>query len=206
MRGIASLLAALMLLSPQAAAAQSTSFDADTSRITPGPPPGTKPLTRARFDDSVARLFAAGDSNRDGTITLAEFNAIVGAARDRAIGERFAAIDSNRDKALSLAEFAEWQRRMGSTVLADGSAAGGGGLVAEEIMIDFGRGDDDVLIERVIEPLTATALVEANEDYSSGVTLAELVAWEARAFDRADENDDNFVTVGEIDARKPARD
>lgn len=194
------LLATALLLLPLPAQAQNpAAFSADTSRIEPGPPPGAKPLPRDKFDEAVAKLFAAGDSNDDGTITLAEFNATVAANRDRAIRDRFAAIDGDRNQSLSLAEFGEWQRRMGSTVLADGIDAAGGALVAEEIRIDFGRGDDDQLIERVIQPLTATALVEANEDYSAGVTLAELIAWEGKAFARLDQNGDTFVTYTELD-------
>lgn len=205
MRGIGILLAAGLLLSPVVAQAQPQpgAFSADTSRIEPGPPPGAKPLRRDQFDEVVAKLFAAGDGNRDGTITLAEFNAAIAARRERAIRERFAEIDGDRNQALSYAEFSHWQNAMGSTVLADGVAAGGGALVAEEITIGFGDGDRDRIAERVIEPLTATALVEANEDYDSGVSLAELVAWEGRAFARFDDNSDNFVTFAELEMYRP---
>lgn len=203
MRGIGILLAVTLLSAPAAQAQNPAAFSADTSRIEPGPPPGAKPLRRDQFDEVVARLFAAGDGNRDGTITLAEFNAAIAARRERAIRERFAAIDGDRNQALSYAEFSQWQNAMGSTVLADGVAAGGGALVAEEITIGFGDGDRDQIAERVIEPLTATALVEANEDYDSGVSLAELVAWEGRAFARFDDNSDNFVTFAELEMYRP---
>lgn len=200
MRRIGVLLAATLLVSPPSAQAQNpAAFSPDTSRITPGPPPGAKPLRRDRFDEAVGKLFAAGDSNSDGTITLAEFNAVVAATRERAIRERFAAIDGDRNQSLSFAEFAQWQHTMGSTVLSEGAEAGGGALVAEEIRISFGRGDEDELTEGVIEPLTATALVEANEDYDGGVSLPELIAWEGKAFASADQNSDSFVTFTELD-------
>lgn len=198
MRRIGILLGAALLVSPLAAPAQTETYGADISRIEPGKPRGAKPLSREKFDEAVGKLFAAGDGNRDGTITLDEFNAAVAAGRERAIRDRFAAIDGNRDQSLSLAEFAEWQRRLGSTVLVDGPESGGGALVAEEIRIDFGRGDDDRIAQRVVRPLTATALVEANTDYDAGVTLAELVAWQSQHFAAADLNNDGFVVDGEL--------
>jgi hypothetical protein len=205
MRRIGAILAAALLFSPLAAQAQDSvgSYGADASRIQRGRDPGAKPLRRDKYDEAVGKLFNAGDSNRDGTITLAEFNATVSAGRERAIRDRFATIDSDRDDTLSLAEFAEWQRRLGSTVLVDGPEAGGGALVAEEIRIGFGRGDENELIERVIAPLTATALVEANGDYDAGVSLAELVAWEGQAFEKADDNGDGFVTFDELAFNRP---
>lgn len=196
--GIA-LAAAALLVSPAAVQAQSTGvYAADLSRIEPGKPPGSKPLSREKFDQAVGKLFAAGDGNGDGTITLDEFNAAVETGRDRAIRDRFAGIDSDSDQSLSFAEFAEWQRRMGSTVLADGPEAAGGVLVAEQISIGFGRGDDDKIAERLVKPLTATALVEANANYDGGVTLDELVAWESEAFAAADQNSDGFVVQAEM--------
>jgi hypothetical protein len=200
MRRIGVAIAAVLVVSPVAAQAQSAADDysSDFTHLQPGKPRGSKPLSRERFDEAVGKLFAAGDSNGDGTITLDEFNTAVETARDRAIRSRFAAIDADRNQSLSLAEFAEWQRAMGSTVLADGPEAAGGILVAEEIRVGFGRGDDDEIAERLVRPLTATALVEANEDYDSGVSRAELVAWEGKVFAAADQNNDGFVVPAEL--------
>lgn len=202
MRRIAIILGASLALCAGAAAhAQAGSGDApDTgSRIQPEKPKGVKPVSRAEYDERVEKLFKAGDSNRDGTITLDEYNAVISASKERAISARFARIDTNRDQALSLAEFATWQRGVGAAVLVEGAESSGGGLIAEEIRIDLSTNHTDQLVARVIRPLTATALVEANTDYDGGVSLAEFIAWEGQQFEKGDKNNDTWLEQIEID-------
>ena len=95
------------------------------------------PLSRQKYEEAVGRLFAAADTNRDGTVTLAEFQAIIAGRREQAISERFAEIDADHNKALSYEEFARWQRSLGSTVLAEGGGPVDG-IVAEQIQLQAG--------------------------------------------------------------------
>ena len=171
-------------------------FDDLSSPDGPRPP---QPLAREKYDEAVGRLFAAADSNKDGTITLAEFQAIISARREQAISERFAAIDTDRNKSVSYAEFAQWQRSLGSTVLAEGGGPSDG-IVAEQIRIEPGRSRDSRLIARLVEPLSSTLLAAANTNYDAGVSLAELVAYEGKKFEAADTNHDGWLAVDEVAA------
>jgi Ca2+-binding EF-hand superfamily protein len=168
------------------------------SHIRAGAPQGPKPIERKQFDEAVAKLFKQADSNTDGTITLAEFNAVIEARKTAAIGARFAAMDTDRDKSISFDEFVRWQRSLGSAVLSDSAIGGSLAIVPEDIRYDPGRSDNDKLIARLIEPLYATLLVAANADYDAGVSLAELDAYEGKRFDAADTNRDGFLTHEEI--------
>jgi hypothetical protein len=167
------------------------------SHIKPGGPRGPQPIERKKFDEAVAKLFKSADSNGDGTITLAELNAVIDARKQAVIGARFAQVDTDRDKSISFDEFSQWQRSLGSAVLSD-SAATGQLIVPEDIRYDPGRGDNDQLLAQLIEPLNATMLVAANTDYDAGVTLAELTAYEGKRWDGADANHDGWLTADEI--------
>jgi hypothetical protein len=171
-------------------------FDDLSSPDGPRPP---QPLAREKYDEAVGRLFAAADTNKDGTITLAEFQAIIAGRREQAISERFAAIDTDRNKSVSYAEFAQWQRSLGSTVLADGGGPMDG-LVAEQIRLEPGRSRDSRLIARLIEPLSSTLIAAANTNYDAGVSLAELVAYEGKKFEAADSNHDGWLAPEEVGA------
>jgi len=161
-------------------------------------------LERAKFDAAVAKMFAAVDTNRDGTITVAEFQALIAARKEQAIAERFAAIDTNRDKSLSYAEFSQWQHGLGALALSDADA-GGGGMVAEEIRYQPGRGREDQMIADVIEPLKTTVIAAANTNYDAGASLAELTAYEGKRFDALDTNHDGWVTEDEFQAGRRGR-
>jgi len=196
---------ALLLLAPLQAWAQDAgggpqAGDADEelgSHIKPAGPRPPQPIERKKFDEAVAKLFKLGDSNGDGTITLAELNAVIDARKQTVIGARFAQIDTNRDKSISFDEFSQWQRSLGSAVLSD-SAATGQLIVPEDIRYEAGRSDNDQLLAQLIEPLNATMLVAANTDYDAGVTLAELTAYESKRWDGADANHDGWLTPDEI--------
>ena len=153
-------------------------------------------LQRAKLDAAVAKMFAAVDTNRDGIVTVAEFQAIISARKEQAIADRFAAVDTNHDKSVSYAEFAQWQRSLGALALSDADA-GGGTIVAEEIRYSPGRGREDEMIADLIEPLRTTVIVAANTNYDAGASLAELVAYEGKRFEALDTNHDGWLTEDE---------
>lgn len=163
--------------------------------------PSREPISRAKFAAAVERLFAAADTNRDGTVTVAEVQAIIGGRREQAIQARFAQVDSNRDKTLSYDEFAAWQRALGSVVLADSEA--GPAIVAEEIRLEPGRNRESALIASLMVPLSSTTVAAANTNYDAGMSLAELQVYEGQRFDALDANKDGFLNDDELRARGP---
>jgi hypothetical protein len=179
----------------------------DESRIERQPrqakPP--EPLARKAYDRAVEKLFRLGDADHDGLVTLPEFTATIDARKTRAIAARFAEIDADRNQQVSFAEFSAWQRRMGSAALSDGATAAAGteGLVAEDIALDAGDGREDQDIARVLVPLNAVLLANANSDYDSGTSLAELLAYEGKRFDTLDVNKDGWLTVDEMRSLRP---
>ncbi len=69
--------------------------------------------------------------------------------------------------------------------------------------LDYGRRDDIRLLSLVVEPLSATTIVEANADYDAGTTLAELLSYEFIAFDKIDVNADGWLTWDETEHLMP---
>ena len=209
--------AALALLAPAPVLAQDSGQDGQPGmgqtaegfeHLTRGEPrhaPG-EAIRRDRFDDVVARMVAAADTDRDQVVTLAEFRAVIAGRKDAAIRDRFASIDANRDKALSYAEFEQWQRGLGSIALSDeGAAAASAALVAEDIRPETIRGPGGPVAVHLIEPLNATMLAAANTNYDGGASLAEIQAYEGKRFEAADRNKDGWVTEDERQQGTPAR-
>lgn len=158
-------------------------------------------LERGKFDDAVGRMFAAADTDRDGSATLTELRGVIAARKDTAIRERFAAIDTNRDRALSYAEFSQWQAGLGSLALSDERAAAAATeMVAEDIRPARVRGRGGDIVADLVEPLGATVLVAANADHDAGTSLAELLAYEGKRFEAADANRDGWVVADELRA------
>lgn len=167
-----------------------------------------QPVMRKQIDGPVERMFRAADGNRDGTVTLAELEAVVTARRDAIIRARFEKIDANRDGQVNLDEFMAWQRQMGSRAASEDQAvAGRNGPVSEAIEPDLGNKPGDRVLAMVIEPLSALTIVNANTNYDAGITLDELLAYERRRFDAADTDHDGALTMDEIRemARKSGR-
>lgn len=196
---------ALLLMAPLHALAQDSGVPGGYddpelgSHIVPEKPKGRQPIERKQFDKAVEKLFKQADTNGDGTITLAEFNAVIEARKAAVIQSRFDSIDTNHDKSISLAEFDAWQRSLGSVAMAaSGSADQALGIVPEDIKPDNGRTANDAVIARLIEPLNATMLAAANTNYDAGVSLAELLAYEGKRWDAADTNHDGWLTIDEI--------
>lgn len=165
-----------------------------------GAPREAKPVKRARFDKAVSAMFAAADTNRDGQVTLAELRAVLEAKRDEAIRARFGKIDTDRNRQISFDEFAAWQRALGSAVMADGS---GVGPVAETLPPPLGDDSDDRILERLVEPLSATLIAGADADYNGGVSLDEVLAHERKRFDAADTDKDGALSAEEQRALMP---
>ena len=206
---VATLAAALALLAPAAASAQETGQDGQAGmgvpaegfeHLTRGEPRRSagEAIRRDKFDDAITEMVGSADSDRDGTVTLAELRAVIGARKDAAIRDRFASVDANRDKSLSYAEFDQWQRALGSVALSDeAAAAASAALVAEDVRPEPIRGPGGKVLARLVEPLNATMLAAANTNYDAGASLAEILAYEARRFEAADANKDGWVTEDE---------
>jgi hypothetical protein len=215
MRGIVAVVgAALSLLAPAAVWAQDGQDGQPGlgeprdgfEHLTEGTPRADigEALERGKFDDAVGRMFAAADTDRDGSATLAELRGVIAARKDTAIRERFAAIDTNRDRALSYAEFSQWQAGLGSLALSDErSAAAATERVAEDIRPERVRGRGSDIVADLVEPLGATVLVAANADHDAGTSLAELLAYEGKRFDAADANRDGWVVADEVRSGRP---
>ena len=219
MRSVFAGLAAVALLAPLSARAQQADptgghgspvspgdfddlrSDADKRGLNDGP----QPIARTKYEAALASLFAAADTNRDGTVTVAEFQAIISARKEQAIQERFTAIDTNHDKSISYAEFSAWQRSLGALALSDADAGGDTGIVAEEIRVRPGRSRESEVIADLIEPLRSTVIVAANTNYDAGMSLAELTAYEDKRFDALDTNHDGWLTEDELTAGRRAR-
>jgi hypothetical protein len=202
------------LLFPASAGAQQGPPGGDEPRdYTGGPPPmerqrryqAPEPIARKDFDRAVEKLFRAGDTNRDGQITLAELNAAIDARKARIVAERFAAIDRDRNQSISMAEFTAWQNALGAAALDEGVSGGQplGELVAEEVRIGFGDDGEGDMLGRMIDPLNSVVLVNANTDYDGGASLAELLAYEGRKFDALDANRDGWLTSDETQKLMP---
>lgn len=197
--------AALLLAVP--AAAQDGSYAPEESHIERAPrgPKPPEPIERKAFDRAVGKLFQLGDTNRDGIVTLAEFNAAMESRKGSAISGRFAEIDTDNNQQISLTEFSAWQRALGSTALSDSAAAAAGteGMVAEDIALDPGKNRQDHVLARLITPLNAVVLAGANTDYDTGTSLAELMVYEGKRFDQFDRNSDGWLTADETRSLTP---
>ncbi len=208
---------ALAVLAPLPASAQDNSQDGQPGmgtpadgfeHLTPGQPRRTpgEAIRRDKFDDSVAKMFASADTDRNGLVTLAELRAAIEARKDAAIRGRFASIDADRNQSVSFAEFNQWQRSLGSVVLSEGGAAAASNtVVSEDIGPEPIRGPGAPVMARLVAPLNATMLVAANTDHDGGASLAEVAAYEGKRFEAFDVNRDTWVTDDELRQGAPAR-
>ncbi|MBY8825880.1 calcium-binding protein [Sphingomonas colocasiae] len=163
-----------------------------------------KPIKRQAFDKAVTALFRSGDANRDGFVTLEELQSIVGARRDAIVRTRFETIDGNRDGAIDMNEFLAWQRRLGSLAAADDQRLiGSDSPVPEVIAPELGDDMDDRILARLIEPLGALMIVNANSNYDTGTSLQELLVYQGKRFDAVDTNGDGEISMEEARAADP---
>ena len=163
-------------------------------------PQGPKPLQRKKYDEAVEKMFRVADTHHDGILTLDELEAQIKAQKEKLIRDRFASIDTDHNQSISYAEFYQWQASLGAAVFSDRSSAGRDpGLVAEQLPLALGNGRDDQMSARIIEPLSATLIVAANTNYDAGASLAEVLAYEGKRFEKADMNHDGWLTWDEIE-------
>ncbi len=159
---------------------------------------GSKPpATRVELQKHIAEHFALIDTNKDGTVSKAEFDAHRDAmkkqwAEKRAKwqSERFAAMDGDKNGQVSKAEYDAYnasraerrgERRHNGQGMDDGRRHGG--RVAHDMMMMRGM-DGDMF-----------ARLDANKD--GKMTQAEFSAKLLDMFDRADTNKDGTVTPEE---------
>lgn len=167
-----------------------------------GRPRMMKPVKREKLDKVVTEMFRTADRNGDGMVTFEELKAVIEARRDARIKARFERIDTDHNGALSAAEFFAWQHEMGSVASAEHQpVAEIGGPVSESIMPELD--EDDMALRRLIEPLGAMTIVNANTDYDKGVSLEELLAYERKKFDAADTDHDGALSMEELRASQP---
>jgi Ca2+-binding EF-hand superfamily protein len=172
----------------------------------PAKPREMKPIKRSQLDKVVTAMFQQADSNRDGVVTIDELRLVVQARRDQIIRARFTAIDGDRNGAISLAEFQAWQTSMGSVALSETGALGDqGGPVADAILPQLSDDPEDMVLARLIEPLNATVIAQANSNYDAGLSLEELLAFQRARFDAADADHDGLLLAGEMRSLMPRR-
>lgn len=146
------------------------------------PRPAPQPMTRAAVQQKIAERFARFDTNRDGVVTRAEYDAARTAMRAERQGKRFAKLDKDGNGQVSREEFADRGDRgegRGLGMRGHGRHHGGG-------MGRFGSFE----------------MMDANKD--GRVTLAEASARPLAMFDAADTNRDGTVTPEERQAARAA--
>lgn len=165
----------------------------------PQPPAPPKPIKRTQIDKPVAAMFALADRNRDGMVTLDELRLVVVERREERIRARFERIDTDRNRAVSEAEFLAWQRSLGSIASSENqSIADMSGPVPEAILPDVDDGFKGTVLLRVIEPLSALTIVNANTNYDAGMSLDEMLIYQRSRFDRADADHDGELAIYEL--------
>lgn len=156
-------------------------------------------IRRDKFDEAVEKMFASADTDRSGTVALAELRAVIEARRDAAIRARFASVDANRDQSVSFAEFNQWQRGLGSAALSDQAAAAASqAAVSDDIAAAPMSGPGGRVLARLVAPLNATMLLTADADHDGTASLPEIAAFEGRRFETADANKDGWVVEEEL--------
>jgi len=163
-----------------------------------GKPRAMKPIEGKRFDKMVTEMFRRADSDGDGIITLMEVHAIAQAKRVAAATERFRQLDADGNQLISLAEFLASDRNP-ALASRPGDADDPASLDESFAIRPVNGGKErDVVLEELIEPVSAITLVNANTNYDSGVSLEELLAYERKAFDKADRDGDGRLSEEEL--------
>lgn len=166
----------------KAALALATAAAAFPALAADQPRPAPQPMTRAAVQQKIAETFARLDTNRDGAVTQAEYDAARTAMRTEWQGKRFAKLDKDGNGQISREEFAARGDRgegRGKGMRGHWRHHGGG-------MGRFGN----------------FAMMDTNKD--GRVTLAEASARPLAMFDAADTNHDGTVTPEERQAARAA--
>lgn len=163
-----------------------------------------KPIPLKKYEAAVESMFRTADANKDGMVTLAEFQGVITARRNALIHQRFLSVDTNKDGRIDEAEFIAWEsRKSGAELSEDGGEFGD--IVPDVIFPDLGDGERDLALRMAVEPLGPVVIAKANVDYDAGISLAELQAYERIRFDKADTNKDLFLSREEINAMRGGR-
>ena len=163
----------------------------------PARPQPPKPLKRSQYLDAAKKQFAAGDLNRDGMIEIGELQEALEQITTRAINQRFERLDTDGNGSISSGEFHAWQKSLGAVALYE-TAAGEPQVMPNAIPVDLGSDREDLLIARLLVPLTATAIVDANRNYDGGATLEEFLAYQAKQFDALDLDGNEQLLMNEL--------
>lgn len=163
-----------------------------------------KPIPLKRYEAAVESMFRAADANKDGMVTLAEFESVITARRNALIHKRFVDVDANHDGRIDEGEFIAWESRKSSAEMAEDGGEFAE-IVPDAIFPDLGEGERDMALRLAVEPLGPVAIAKANVDYDAGISLAELQAYERACFDKADTNKDLFLSREEINAMRGGR-
>ncbi len=171
---------------------------------------GGQTMTRAQVQAKVQERFTAMDTNRDGAVTKAEYDANRAkmqadreAKRTERRGEMFAKLDANKDGQISKAEFTARPERGDRRGGPDGKRGGPDGPGGKHMRGHGGPGGGHGMggwggwggpkgDERAA---AFFASMDANKD--GKVTLAEASATPLAMFDKADANKDGTVTPEE---------
>ncbi|NOW47060.1 hypothetical protein FHW96_003231 [Novosphingobium sp. SG751A] len=169
-----------------------------------GAPRDMKPIPLKKYEAAVESMFRAADANKDGMVTLAEFESVITARRNTLIHKRFVDVDANHDGRIDEGEFIAWESRKSSAEMAEDGGEFAE-IVPDAIFPDLGEGERDMALRLAVEPLGPVAIAKANVDYDAGISLAELQAYERARFDKADTNKDLFLSREEIEAMRGGR-
>jgi Ca2+-binding EF-hand superfamily protein len=165
-----------------------------------GGPRAMEPIKRGKFDKAVAAMFALADANRDGQVTVVELQGLIAAKRETLIRARFQHVDRDNNGSIDFAEFSAWQAELGSVALSDEAAGGRAARVASVVQPPLDK--DDRGLGRLIEPLGATTVLEADANSDGAITLQELLAYEGKRFEAADKNHDGEISPEELRASR----
>jgi hypothetical protein len=157
-----------------------------------------EPVKRDKFDKAVTAMFRDGDADHDNVITLDELQGMIAAKRETLIRARFQHVDHDNNGSIDFAEFSAWQAELGSVALSDDAAGGRLARVASVIPPPLEK--DDRGLARLIDPLGATVILNADTNSDGKMTLDELLAYEHQRFDAADKDHDGEVSPDELRA------
>jgi len=169
-----------------------------------GGPKDMKPIALKKYEAAVESMFRVADANKDGMVTMAEFESVITGRRNALIHKRFVEVDANHDGRIDEAEFIAWESRKSSAEIAEDGGEFAE-IVPDAIFPDLGEGERDMALRMAVEPLGPVAIAKANVDYDAGISLAELQAYERARFDKADTNKDLFLSREEIEAMRGGR-
>lgn len=175
------------------------------------------PTTRAELQARIAEQFKLADTNGDGVVTRAEFDARTAAIKAKFEAKRaehraaeFAVLDTNHDGSLSKAEFLTpphgegWRHGPGGPdAPPPGAGPDGGGPDGPHGPRGHGwHGGGGHM--RGLGMMGGKWFDKADTNHDGKLTLAEASAWPLAMFDRIDTNHDGTISPEEHEAARAA--